>query len=77
MRRLQIKTVGLCAAVLAASTFATAAMAAIIRDFPATYTYYDNNGNIVGERNVGCSPNQQWGVASNTYVLRAGCGFLQ
>lgn len=77
MRSKRWKTAGLCVAVMAASAFTTTAFAAIVRSYPATYTYYDNNGNIVGERNVGCVPNQQWGVTSNHFVLRAGCGFLQ
>lgn len=75
MPRFQRKTLAITAAALLGSTFATAAIAAIAHEFPATYVYYDQAGNIVGERNVGCNPNQQWGEVTRRYTLRAGCGF--
>lgn len=75
MFRLQRKTMALAAAALLGSSFATAAVAAIVQNYPATYVYYNDFGDIVGERNVGCRPNQQWGEVTRHYTLRPGCGF--
>lgn len=69
-------------AACAASGIALASIAATAAppgpEWPGTYTYYDESGNVVGEaNNVLCKPQQAWGVVTTRYVYRLGCGFTQ
>ena len=46
-------------------------------EWPGTYTYYDENGAIVGEANNAlCKPPQAWGRTTAHYDYRLGCGFI-
>lgn len=67
-------------AACAASGIALGSIAAIAAppgpEWPGTYTYYDENGTIVGEaNNVLCKPQQAWGRVTANYDYRLGCGF--
>lgn len=45
-------------------------------EWPGTYVYYDEAGNVVGEaNNVLCKPQQAWGEVTANYDYRLGCGF--
>lgn len=39
-----------------------------------TYQYFSDDGQLVGERTVGCTPNSAWGSQTENSVFRAGCG---
>lgn len=39
-----------------------------------TYSYYSDDGDLVGEATVGCSPNSSWGSRTDNAVFHAGCG---
>lgn len=38
------------------------------------YQYYSDDGQLVGEQTVGCTPNSAWGEQTDNAVFRAGCG---
>ena len=47
-------------------------------EWPGTYVYYDEAGNVVGEaNNVLCKPQSAWGIVTERYDYRLGCGFSQ
>jgi hypothetical protein len=59
---------------------ALASLAAIAKqpgpEWPGTYVYYDQAGNVVGEANNAlCKPQAAWGVVTANYEYRLGCGF--
>lgn len=69
-------------AALAAGGIAAASIAASAApqgpEWPGTYVYYDDAGNVVGEaNNVLCKPQQAWGEVTASYSYRLGCGFSQ
>ena len=39
-----------------------------------TYSYYTDDGDLVGEATVGCNPNSSWGLRTDNAVFHAGCG---
>lgn len=39
-----------------------------------TYSYYSDDGELVGEATVGCNPNSSWGSRTDNAVFNAGCG---
>ena len=38
------------------------------------YQYYNDDGQLVGEQTVGCTPNSAWGAQTGNAVFRPGCG---
>lgn len=38
------------------------------------YQYFNDDGQLVGERTVGCNPNSAWGEQTENSSFRAGCG---
>ncbi len=45
-------------------------------EWPGTYVYYDEAGNVVGEaNNVLCEPQAAWGEVTRDFDYRLGCGF--
>jgi len=72
MRR-STRVVAACVAVVA-----LASLAAVAKkpgpEWPGTYVYYDDAGNVVGEaNNVLCKPQSSWGEVTANYDYRLGC----
>lgn len=38
-----------------------------------TYSYFDQDGQLVGSATVGCNPNSSWGVVTDDAVFSPGC----
>ena len=62
-----------------AAAAALASLAAIAKppgpEWPGTYVYYDDAGNVVGEaNNVLCKQRSAWGEVTANYDYRLGCG---
>lgn len=61
-----------------AAILALASLAAVAKkpgpEWPGTYVYYDQAGNVVGEaNNVLCKPRSAWGEVTANYDYRLGC----
>lgn len=74
-----MRRAGWIVAALAAGSIAVVSIAATAAppgpEWPGTYVYYDQAGNVVGEaNNVLCKPQQSWGVVTARYDYRLGCG---
>ncbi|MFC3716743.1 DUF6289 family protein [Luteimonas soli] len=76
MRR-STRVVAACAAVVA-----LASLAAVAKkpgpEWPGTYVYYDDAGNVVGEAtNVLCKPQAAWGEVTANYDYNLGCNITR
>lgn len=61
--------------IILSSCLSAAAIAATWNP-PRTYVYYDENGSVVGEQptGYGCNESNGWGIRTDSYTIRSGCG---
>jgi hypothetical protein len=77
MRRPDWKLIACACAGIALASMAVAA-AKPPPEWPGTYVYRDDAGNIVGEANNAlCHPQDAWGVVTANVTARLGCGLSQ
>ena len=76
MRR-SIRVVAACAVVTALASLAAVAKKPA-PEWPGTYVYYDDAGNVVGEaNNVLCWPQSSWGEVTANYDYHLGCNITR